>query len=112
MQDDVVFIDKFMTTKAERHCSCDIIKYDGKKFIDSVRDWDEYLKYAKQFLESNGIDKLIVLKLPYSIGFMDGNDKTLRCFLSKNDAHASMNFVSVSMQLESFKFVEAASIVC
>lgn len=112
IDDDVVFIDKFMTTKAERHCSCDIVKYDGKTFIDSVRDWGEYLEHAKQFLESNGIDKLIVLKLPYSIGFMDGNDRTLRSFLSNDDAHASMSFISVRTQLESFKFIEAASTVC
>ena len=112
LNEDVVFVDKFMTTKAERYCSCDIIKYDGKKFLDSVQNWDVYLEHARRFLKDNGIDKLIVLKLPYSKGFMDGDDKTLRNFVVTKNAQASMGFISIRNQFETFKFVEAASQVC
>lgn len=112
VSDDVVFIDKFSINKAERHCSCDVIKYDGKKFLESVQDWERYDEYATQFLNCNKIDKLLVVKLPYSKGFMDGDDKTLRTFLSTTNKQAGMGFVSVRNQLESFAFIRAASKIC
>lgn len=112
LDEEVVFIDKFKVRKAERFCSCDVIKYDGKEFVDAVQNWDEYLEHAKEFLIDNDIDKVIFLKLPYSKGFMKNDDGTLRSFVKSDDPKKSMSFISIRNQFEAFKFIEAASFVC
>ena len=112
LNEEVVFIDKFRVRKAERFSSCDVIKYDGREFIDAVQDWGLYLRHAKEFLVENGIDKLIVVKLPYSNGFKRNDDNVVKNFLKSDDPRKSMSFISVRSQFETFKFIEAASSVC
>lgn len=112
LDDEVVFIDKFKINKAERHCSCEVVKYDGKQFLDTTQDWKSYDEHAKKFLTDNGINKLIMLKIPYSNGFMNDDDRTLRSFISSDNGKIGMSFVSIRNQLEAFAFARAAAEVC
>lgn len=109
---DCVYLDKYAIHKVERHCGCDVIKFDGHKFVNATKSWRELSEYTKDFLKTFDIDTLVFFKIFYLASLCNEKDGLARHFFKGGDDQYAMKYVTAMTSCESLSFIQAASEVC